>query len=148
MAEKENKFLMDHIFQIRDDYYHLRDAIADSNPAVFNELMELRKDLSCLSLDLANETGEKMRAHKAAKSKLEITRYLKQKELMDKGVKVTAAEAQAKHQVTDLIDDESLKEGEYMSSRLILNQVNEILASMKQDISIIKREYESMGDRE
>jgi len=149
------------IFAVKDRYYEIKEFIdsdilrgedpdykPQSSTVIFHDLIQIRKELSCLSLDLAKETGDAIRNHKASKSKLEITRYLKLKQFMSSGVKVTAAESLAKQETTDLLQDESDKEGIYMTNRLILNQVNEILASIKQDISIIKKEHETFSDRE
>lgn len=137
------------IFEVRDRYSFIKEEISQDNESNYLlDLMEIRKELSCLAMDLARSTGDHLKMFKNSSSILYTKRYLKQKELMSGGEKVTAAEAKAKMFVTQEVKDEYEFEANYMSSRIILQQTNELLASVKQDISIIKKDYDSLGDRE
>lgn len=137
------------IFNIRDRYYSIREEISQENGSNYlSELMDIRKELSCLSLDLAKITGDFLVEYKLASGIVYTKRYLKQDELMSGGEKVTAAEAKAKTHVTKEVSNEYGFESKYMSHRIILQQTNEILASVKQDISIIRKDYDGYQDRE
>lgn len=143
------KSLIDKITDLKDQYYALEESIDGQDSARhLSELMRIKKELSCLCLDLAKETGKAFRVKGKAKTRREIATFLKQEELMESGTKVTAAEAKAKQFTRDLLQDESDKEGVYMTAKLILNQANAVLESIKQDISIVKKEYENFNDRD
>lgn len=141
------------IFEIRDRYLEVREAIdIDADPAAdrnyLQQLMDIRKELSCLNMDLARETGKYLRDFKFFKGSFEAGRFIKQGELMKEGTKVTAAEAKAKQATASdhvlLLEKEAI----YASAKLILEQSNELLFSIKQDISIIRDDYNSLSDRE
>ena len=141
------------IFEIRDRYFDLREEIdsevnPDSDRNYLQQLMDIRKELSCLNMDLARETGKYLRDFKFFKGSHEAGRFIKQGQLMEEGTKVTAAEAKAKQETAG--DHQSLlqKEAIYASAKLILEQSNELLFSIKQDISIIRDDYSSLSDRE
>tara|TARA_R110000782_G_scaffold252972_1_gene340933 strand:+ start:244 stop:705 length:462 start_codon:yes stop_codon:yes gene_type:complete len=148
-----SKSIIDEIFELKQEYRGMKDMIdlksagsqeLDFQPLYYPRLLEIRKDLSCLSLDLAKETAKHGRDFRNRRAGRETQKYLKQRELMDKGAKATPSEAEAKAFTAHLLSDEALSEGFYMSGKLILNQVNEVLRSLNQDISIIKKEYESL----
>ena len=145
--------LIDDIFKLKDEYKNMKEMIdlkdsgsqeLELQPLHYPRLLEIRKDLSCLSADLAKETSKSGRDWRNKRAERETQKYLKQRELMIKGTKVTAAEALAKQLTAEHLKDEAMYEGFYQTGKLILAQVNEILKSLNQDISIIKKEYESL----
>lgn len=154
MEKKTN--IIQRIFDVRDRYQNLKEVIdSDINPEekqstmmFFQDLIEIRKELSCLTMDLAKETSSRFRKFKNADTALDIKKYILTKEYMDSGEKVTAAESKAKQDTIDLLKIASDEEGFYQTGKLILAQANELLASVKQDISIIRKDYESFVDRE
>jgi len=153
MLSKTPKETIDAIVEVRDRYSSIceeidQDIHQESGNNHLFELMSVRKELSCIAMDLAIKTGEHLRKFKDASAIVYTKRYLKQKELMAAGEKVTAAESKSKQHVTQEVKNEYEHEADYMSYRIILNQTNELLASVKQDISIIKKDYDSSGDRE
>jgi len=146
--------LIDQIFKLKQEYQEMKDVIdlkgpesqeLDFQPLFYPGLIRIRRDLSCLSLDFAKSTAVHLRDFKTKKAQRETQRYLKQKEFMSQGVKVTQAEAQARQATADMLEPEAVAEGFYMTGRLIINQVNEVLKSLNQDISILKKEYESLN---
>ena len=60
-------------------------------------------------------------------------------------MKIGESKAAAEEEAEDLTISVGMNEGLYTSGRLVLTQVNEILKSLNQDISIIKKEYESIN---
>ena len=145
--------ITEQIFALINEYKKMEDMIdlsgpdsqsIDFKPLLYPRLIEIRKNLSCLSVDLASEVAKYMRQSKNSKAKYDYDRYVATKVLMDSGVKVTAAESQAKQQIADQLQGVAVDEGLYSSGNLILKQVNEVLKSLNQDISIIKKEYESL----
>lgn len=142
------------IFEIRDRYFELREEIdseanPDSDRNYLQQLMDIRKELSCLNMDLARETGKYLRDFKFFKGSHEAGRFIRQGQLMDEdNIKVTAAEAKAKQETAGGHQSLLQKEAIYASAKLILEQSNELLFSVKQDISIIKNDYDSLSDRD
>lgn len=154
MAEKIS--IIQQIFDVRDRYRELKEVIdSDINPEdkkssimFFHDLLEIRRELACLTMDLAKETAKRFRKFKDADTALDIKKYLLTKKYMEEdGEKVTSAESKAKQNTTDLLRIASDEEGFYQTGKLILAQANELLASVKQDISIIRKDYEGFGDR-
>lgn len=149
----KEKSIVQKIFDIKDQYMNIREEIdsdpdKDSDRNYLQQLMDIRKELSCLNMDLARETGKYLRDFKFFKGSHEAGRFIRQGQLMEEGTKVTAAEAKAKQETAG--DHKSLlqKEAIYASAKLILEQSNELLFSVKQDISIIKNDYDSISDRD
>ena len=149
-----DKTLTDEIFELKQEYRNMKDMIdlkaegsqeLDFQPLFYPRLLEIRKDLSCLSLDLAKETAKHGREFRNKRASRETQKYLEQRKLMIEGMKATPAEASAKATTAHLLVDEALSEGFYQTGRLILAQVNEIIKSLNQDISIIKKEYEAIN---
>lgn len=150
-----DKGIIAQIFDLKAEYHSIKDMIdvdpdnaqgINFQPMYYPDLLRIRKDLSCLSSDLAKETSSYFRKWKKTKAQRETQKYLKQRELMDSGMKVTQAEAQSKQFSCNLLEEEAVNEGLYKTGDLILKQVNEILSSVKQDISVIRKEYESIND--
>jgi len=151
MKVTEQIFALIHEYRDMEDMIDLKGSGSqelDLKPLFYPRLITIRRGLSCLSVDLATEVGKYQREAKNSKAQFEYTRYIKQKELMDEGTKVTAAEAQAKQYVAEMILQVATDEGLYSSGKLILTQVNEVLKSLNQDISIIKKEYENLTNIE
>lgn len=147
--------ITDEILELTTEYKSMKDMIdlrgpesqeIDFKPLYYPDLLRIRKDLSCLSLSLAVETSKSMRMFKNVESTRKVTFFLKKRENIEAGMRIGAAEAQAEVDVKDLRETESMEEGFYMTGRLILNQTNEVLKSLGQDISIIKKEYESINN--
>jgi len=145
MSEAKQPKIIGQILDLKSKYFKLKESIDDS-AMQFPQLIQIRKDMACLSLELAVQASKYARDFKSSKAAYEIARFLKQRELMAKGVKVTAADAQAKQEVIEMLEQVAIDEGLYQTGRLILAQTNEILKSLNQDISIIKKEYEQIAN--
>jgi len=147
--------VIDQIFELKSEYHNIKDMIdlssadgqeLDFQPMYYPDLLRIRKDLSCLSLDLAKATAKYLREFSKTKARREYAKYIEQRKLMAQGVKVTQADAQAKQATCDTLESEAVSEGLYKTGNMILKQVNEILSSVKQDISVIRKEYESINN--
>ena len=147
--------LTDEILELTREYKSMKDMIdlrgpesqeIEFKPLYYPDLLKIRKDLSCLSIELAVETSKYMRMFKNLESTRKVQFFIKKRQNIEAGMKIGSAEAQAEVDVGDLRESESMNEGFYMTGRLILNQTNEILKSLGQDISIIKKEYESINN--
>lgn len=141
------------IFELRDQYFNLREDIdhdpdAELDRNYLQQLMDIRKNLSCLTMDLARETGKYLRDFKLSKGGYEAAKFKEQGNLMTSGEKVTKAEAMAKIATSEKNKELYTKEAIYASAKLILDQANELLFSVKQDISIIRNDYNSLSDRD
>ena len=144
MSKKES--VIGKVLELKDEYYHLKESI-DESALMYPELLRIRKELSCLSVDLAVETSKYTRDFKNSQADYEITRYMKQRELMtQKGERVTAADALARQYAVEKLKDVAVNEGLHKTGTMILAQINEVLKSLNQDISIIKKEYERLTD--
>lgn len=149
----KEKSIVQKIFDIKDQYHELREEIdSDSDKEAdrnyLQQLMDIRKELSCLTMDLARETGKYLRDFKFHKGSHEAGKFNRQGDLMDEGVKVTAAEAKAKQESASDHQLQLQKDAIYHSAKIILDQANELIFSVKQDISVIQKDYKSLSDRD
>lgn len=144
--ESKDQKLITQIFELKDRYHQLKpmiDGTDELDPMIYPELLEIRKDLSCLSLDLALEVSKSTRDMIKLESSIEYSRYSNQSALIASGKGVGAAESTAR--ALDKEDKEKLavEKGLHKTGEMILKQVNEILFSLRQEISIVKKEFES-----
>lgn len=101
-------------------------------------LVDLRKDLVVLSYDLGREVAEYKIAFDSAYARRKIS-YFQAKQTHLSG-SLGKAEVLAEVEVAELRKEEKENEGLYSASKIVLNQVNEVLKSMQQDISLLKQE--------
>ena len=151
MKVTDQIFALIHEYKEMEDMIELKDSGSqeiDFKPLFYPRLIEIRRKLSCLSVELSVEVGKAMRAAKTSKAEYEYQRYMKTKVFMDEGMKVTPAESKAKQDIADLLPGLAVDEGVYSSGNFVLKQVNEVLKSLNHDISIIKKEYESLTNIE
>lgn len=152
----EPKSLIDRIFDLKQEYENMKDMIdlkgpdsqeIDFQPMFYPDLLRIRKDLSCLSLDLAKSTGKYQRDFKNAEAKRKTQYFFKKRECIQlQKMKIGEAETEAEVETSDLRISAATNEGLYSTGKLLLSQCNEVLKSLNQDISIIKKEYESINN--
>lgn len=151
MTVTEQIFALIHEYRDMEEVIDLKESGSqeiDFKPLYYPRLITIRKKLSSLSVDLATKVAKYKRSSMSAKAKYEYDKYIAVRDLMASGEKVTAAESKAKQKVADQLQPLAIEEGLYSSGNLILKQVNEVLKSLNQDISIIKKEYESLTNLE
>lgn len=101
-------------------------------------LMDIRQSLVSLSFELGLEVAKYKREFDKANYKRKINFFQLKNDNLDSGV--TKAETLAEVQIKELRETEKDYESLYNGCKIILNQVNEVLSSMQQDISILKAE--------
>ena len=147
--------VVDEILELTREYKGMNDMIdlqgpesqeIEFKPLYYPSLLRIRRELSCLSIELATETSRSMRKFKNLEAQRKYQFFINKRKNIEDGMKIGAAAAQAEVDVGEERKEEALEEGFYMTGRLILNQTNEILKSLGQDISIIKKEYESINN--
>lgn len=122
------------LFKIIETYNGLPADFAD-----IDRLINARKKLACLSINLAELTGDLRTEFESNyyQRKLNFAKgVMKHKE----GKTVSEAEALALIDVEEFYKQEKLSDAEYQKCRLILNQVNEVLSSMNGHLSYLKDE--------
>lgn len=102
-------------------------------------LQELRKELVCGGYKLGLECAKAKRGFDAAYAKRKIE-YFRSKEFHLKDNTGVVAETKAERDIEHLRDEEKTLEGTYGAYRIVLTQVNEVVGSLTQDISILKTE--------
>ena len=103
-----------------------------------NQLMDIRQSLVCLSFNLGVEVAKYKREFDASNYKRKINFFQLKNDNLASGV--TKAETLAEVQIKELRAEEKANESLYTGSKIILNQVNEVLSSLQQDLSILKSE--------
>jgi hypothetical protein len=151
---EDKTLIVDQMFALVREYKEMQEMIdlksvesqeLTFKPLMFPELLRIRKDLSCLSLEYASGVGDWAFDFKEAEAQRKVQYYIKKRECINAGMKIGAAETEAECDTSDLREACGTNEGLYTSGRLVLNQINEVLKSINQDISIIKKEYESIN---
>ena len=146
--------LIDNIFELSNEYQQMTDMISltgpdsqeiEFRPLYYPRLLEIRRKLSCLSLDLAKEVAKSLVSYKNNEARRKVQFFIAKKNYIAQGNRIGAAEAEAEMEIGDLRKAEAVDEGSYLAGKLIVGQVNEVLKALNQDISIIKKEYESIN---
>jgi len=148
----------DKIFQLKEEYNKL---IEDSNggwPDVmaFADLCRIRGKLSNLSLDLSKDASKYARDFVSSETSRKVAYFKEKSRLMSKGMtedgviikSASAAEPFAESFIANLRIKEAETEGMKISSSLLLKQTNEVLKSINQDIAILRKEFESIHERD
>ena len=104
-------------------------------------LMELRRELACLSYDISKKVREEGKEYYRLNSERKSKFYQAQVNHLETSG-VGESEAKAKTDTAELRDKEAHAEGDYRGSKMVIKQVNYVLDSMSQDISWYKREKE------
>lgn len=142
------KTTIDRILELKAEYETWSPTIGDQiDPMAYPELLRIRKELACASLDLAMETSESTRAMIRLEGEIEFNRYQKQHQLITDEVKIGAAEAHARSIDKEKKAELHVAKGTHKVHDMLLKQVNEILFSLRQEISIVKKEYESYANQ-
>lgn len=110
-----------------------------NNPQSLVELMELRQ----LLVIRAYEVGKKEAIYKR---KFDRYYFLRKKKYFSKSMEyaksmsVAKAELYAENDISELREQEKENEGNYHAAKIIRSQANEMLESIRQDISTLKQE--------
>ncbi len=148
--------LTDKIFELKDEYEAM---IVQSNggwPDVLfmADLCRVRGLLSSYNLDLAKEVAKHSIAYSNSEADRKVNYFLEKTRLMKVGsvgktlVKsASAAEPFAEIFVRERRIAEATNKGLKDSSKLVLDQTNELLKSINQDIAILRKEFESIHER-
>jgi len=104
-------------------------------------LMGLRKDISIRAFFLGKEVALLKRDFDAKKAERKISFYRVQEKHLDDGIGKSVVYAEKG--IGAIRKEEARLEGNYMGSKIILEQVNQILSSIAQDISQLKAEYKA-----
>lgn len=142
------------IFELIDEYRNNKPVIGvegdvlNFDPMMYPELIRIRKELACLALDYAKEFTIYTRAFIRGEGIVEANRYMEQERLMvEEDMAGNKAESIARSSVADEVRKKGEDKALHKTGEIILNQVNEILFAMRQEISIIKKEYESYANQ-
>ena len=139
---------IDDILELKREYETWSPTIGDQvDPMAYPELLRIRKELACYSLDLALEASEDTRAMIRLTSQIDFNRYQKERNLIRAKSKQGAAAAEARSIDKDKKEELYVAEGNHKVANMLLKQVNEILFSLRQEISIVKKEYESYANQ-
>lgn len=103
-----------------------------------SQLMSLRQELVSLGFELGLEVAKYKREFDRANFKRKINFFQLKNDNLSEGV--TKAETLAEVKIKQERENEKEYESLYTGCKIILNQVNEVLSSMQQDISILKAE--------
>lgn len=101
-------------------------------------LMDIRQNLVSLSFELGLEVAKYKRNFDKANVRRKINFFRLKNTHLNEGV--AKAETLAEVQLQQLRETEKDYESLYNGCKIILNQVNEVLSSIQQDISILKSE--------
>jgi len=104
-----------------------------------NDLMNLRKQISCKGYELGVEVARNKRSLEKAIYERKTNFYKFKKDYLGDGV--TKAETLAESEIVEYRKNEQVHQGIYDFGKIILHQVNEVLSSLQQDISQLKAEY-------
>lgn len=156
--------IIDQIITLKDEYDSMEEIIdhgilnnkdgsteidyssVDFNPMTFPELMRIKKELTCLALDLARDVSFYNKAYENSEGKRKVEYFLRKREFMGppKRLNGTQAEVAAEVEIKDLRIEMHTNKGLKESGKIFLNQANELLSSIKQDISVVRKNYESI----
>lgn len=101
-------------------------------------LMDIRQNLVSLSFELGLEVAKYKRNFDKANVRRKINFFRLKNTHLNEGV--AKAETLAEVQLQQLRETEKEYESLYNGCKIILHQVNEVLSSLQQDISILKAE--------
>ena len=117
--------------------YHNTDITANN----MNSLMILRKDLSSIAFFFGKDVANLKRDLEQCKAQRKVDFYRIQEKHLGEGLGKSVVYAEKGLENIRL--EEGRLEGNYAGSKIILNQVNEVLSSIQQDISQLKAEYKA-----
>ena len=103
-----------------------------------SKLMDIRQNLVALGFELGLETAEYKRLFDSANYSRKISFYQFKSDSLSEGV--TKAETLAEVKIKDLRESEKTYESLYYGCKILLGQLNEVLSSIQQDLSILKSE--------
>jgi len=109
-------------------------------PSEFQILVEKRRELSALTLQLAKECANAKVNYDRLYGIRKISIAKVKTRLIDQGMTATNAEAKAKVECEEFILNEKENESAYYSAKIIIASCDNILSAMQQDISIYKNE--------
>lgn len=150
MSEDKEPTLIEQIFVLKGLYYDMKpmiDGTEELDPMIYPDLLEIRKNLSCLSLDLALEVSKSTREMIKLESSIEFSRYKSQSELIASGKGVGESESISRALNKNDKEKLAVAKGLHKTGEMILKQVNEILFSLRQEISIVKKEWEKYAEQ-
>lgn len=146
--ENKEPSITDKIIQLKEEYHKWKPIIdTEIDPMAYPELLRIRKELACLSLDLAIEVSKSTRKSISLEGEIEFNRYTTQHALIEQGIKIGAAESAARALDQDKKEEYAVEKGWHRTGDMILKQVNEILFSLRQEIAIVKKEYENYANQ-
>lgn len=106
-----------------------------------SRLMELRKDLACLSFELSIETAKAKRLYDQAYAGRKIREAREKIDSVSNGATNSLADSVSIWESRSERIDQAKAEADYSAGKIILTQVNEVLNSMQQEIAELRREY-------
>jgi hypothetical protein len=105
-------------------------------------LMGMRKELSVYAFELGTFTAKYKRLLEETKAQRK-SRFAKQKLKHLEDSTLGKAELLAEQDIEEIRMNEARLDGNYIGSKIILEQCNEVINSMQQDISQLKLEYKN-----
>ena len=105
-------------------------------------LMGMRKELSVYAFELGISTAKYKRLLEETKAQRKSS-YARHKLKFLNGSTLGKAELQAESEIEEIRMNEARFDGNYIGSKIILEQCNEVISSMQQDISQLKLEYKN-----
>lgn len=106
-----------------------------------SRLMELRKDLACLSFELSIETAKAKRLYDQAYAGRKIREAREKIDSVSNGATNSLADSVSIWESRSERIDQAKAEADYSAGKIILTQVNEVLNSMQQEIAELRREF-------
>jgi hypothetical protein len=103
--------------------------------------MVLRKNLSSVAFFFGKDVANLKRDLEQVKAQRKIDFYRIQEKHLDEGLGKSVVYAEKG--LSTIRAEEGRLEGNYAGSKIILNQVNEVLTSINQDLSQLKAEYKA-----
>jgi len=119
------------------DWYH---GLTQVEPIHLHHLMIARKNLSCISYNMATELDQKCKDFYLSNGSRKINTVKSEVKYLDEGI--SKAKVIAENENTELREFEAVAEGEFRGSRIVLEQLNQVIQSMNQDIAYLRKEYE------
>ncbi len=104
-------------------------------------LMGLRKDISVRAFLLGKEVATLKRDFEACKAQRKIDFYRIQEKHLDEGLGKSVVYAEKG--LSTIRAEEGRLEGNYAGSKIILEQVNQVLSSLAQDIAQLRLEFKA-----
>lgn len=107
-------------------------------------LMGMRKELSVYAYELGTVTAKYKRLLEETKAQRKSS-YAKHKLKFLDGSTLGKAELLAESEIEEIRMNEARFDGNYIGSKIILEQTSEVINSMMQDISQLRLEYKNQG---